>query len=100
MADDKKEKNVFSATNRDKIRAAHNKGKRVINIDNVKLALKTDKKHGTIIVTPVGDAKLPLAVVDTQSTYLRKMKERDKSIQQHHKEIKSGEKKARTNPSK
>lgn len=90
MAD--KSKELFSASNRDKIREAHAKGKRTVVVADTKLTMSTDKKHNTIIVRKATGEQMPLMVLDTNKKFLAQQKARSEAIAQHHKDVKSGEK--------
>jgi len=89
-----KVRDIFTATNRDKIRNAYHKGRRVITVEGIKLVLKSDKK-GHILVKPEGNKKVPFALLDSKLLMEKQDKARREAIATHHKDVKSGEKKPR-----
>lgn len=97
----KKAKDPFTASNRDKIREAFDKGKRVIEILDRKYTM-VKGKNDTIVVSPkaMGNdtSKTPLAIIDSKKRLKAKDKAMGESMAQHNKDVKSGAKKPRINP--
>jgi hypothetical protein len=94
-------KDPFTASTRDKIREAWDKGKRVIVINDQKYSM-VKGKHDTIIVRPKTTGndtrKTPLAVIDSKKRLAAKDKAMGESMAKHAKDVKSGAKKSRINP--
>jgi len=93
MAD--KVRDIFTATNRDKIRNAYHKGRRKITVEGIKFVLKKGDKKGRILVMPEDGKKVPFALLDSKQFMEKQGKARDEAIAKHHKDVKSGDKKPR-----
>jgi hypothetical protein len=88
----KANKEIFSRTTRDKIRAAYAKGKRTFLLKSRKYRLVPSKHKGYFMVKPANDDKVPFALLETEGHRKVLDKKTGEVIAQHHKDVKAGKK--------